>query len=359
MSKNDLKIFNLLVLCIILLGLASAVQNVKFLPIIFKKKEVPPPPPPERLTYIPQFVLISFDGGRDNKLWNDLRVFREEMKSVGKRINYTYFFNTAYLLTPETHNFYVGPNGSGQTNIGNASNVEDIRLRLMEMNKAIAAGDEIAPHTTGHFSGRYWTKDEWRNELDSFDAILFGVDKLYPDANLPKLNLKPEDVIGFRAPYLDKSPGLYEMLHENPRYKYDTSEIAEGDAWPTRDAQGLWHIPLGTLYVGQYKSPVLAMDYNLYVRDSQAQDWFTKDSEAWTKMHDEQLTAWLEYFNRNYTKNRAPVLMGYHYGQWNDGVYWSVMKDFAREVCGKPEVVCGTFKDLIKYLEEYGVPKTI
>jgi hypothetical protein len=358
MNKNNLKTFNFLVLCIVLLGVTSALQNIHITFAPFpKKKPEPVVVEKPKLTYVPQFVLISFDGSRANDLWKDLRDFKMALKAEGKKLNYTFFINTAYFLTPETRNFYIPPqNPVGHTTIGIATNAEDIRARILEINAAIQGGDEIEPHTTGHHSGRTWSKEEWEQEMASFDAILFGVDKLYPNANLPKVNLKQEDLIGFRAPYLDTSAGLYEMLHANPRYKYDTSGVSEGTEWPVKDSSGLWRIPLGTLYVGPNRIPILAMDYNLYVHDSNAADALTRGTAAWQKAHDEMLQAWLDYFNHNYTSNRAPVLVGYHFGQWNDGLYWDVMKEFAREVCGKPEVDCGTFRELVSYMDEYGVP---
>ncbi len=346
MIKDHLKTLNFLVLCGILLALASTLEPGKVTPELHPK-----------LSYVPQFVLISFDGARSNDLWKDLREFHEELKQKGTRLHYTFFMNTAYLLTEDTRNIYIGPGHlPGKTNIGISQGIEDIRTRIIEMNLAIAQGHEIAPHTTGHFSGASWTKEDWKNELASFDGILFGLDKLYPDAKLPKLNLKPEDVVGFRAPYLDTSPGLFEYFHETPKYRYDSSQIGGSDAWPTKDDHGLWRIPLGMMFAEHGTRPVLAMDYNHYVLHSGAQDLLKKGTPEWQEAHDDILAAWFEYFTRNYTKNRVPVLMGYHFGQWNDGLYWDVMKQFARKVCGMPEVECGTFKELVNYLDEYGVP---
>jgi hypothetical protein len=349
MSKNDFKIFNFLVLCIILLGLATAVQEVeiRFVRIQEEKKVEPP----AKLTYIPQFVLISFDGSGAVPIWRDLREFKDQLKQEGKKVNFTHFINTSYFLTKDTRNFYPY-----RIDLGVGDTLDTIRERILEINLALADGDEIAPHTTGHRSGRGWTSEEWKSELSTFDAILFGLDQLYPDGSLPKLNLARTDMIGFRAPYLDVSTGLYDALHELG-FKYDTSEIGPTDVWPKKDEKGMWHIPLGTLFVGPNRVPILAMDYNLYMRHSDARDVLKKGTPAWQSAHDEMLTAWRDYFTRNYTKDRAPVLVGYHFGSWNDGLYWEVMKEFTREVCGQPDVHCGTFKDLVKYMEEYGVPQ--
>jgi len=351
MDMSTRQLINFFILCVALLAFASVLTLLN---------PVPTPSPVQEkiiLDYVPQFVLISFDGSRSVDLWRDLRSFKEEMNKEKRLLNFTHFVNAAFFLTHDTKKAYKAPGKEeGRSNVGFSEDLEHLRHRIEEVNLAVADGDEIAPHTVGHFSGRYWSKDEWNTELDSFDKILFGLAELYPSANLPKLNLSRSDIVGFRAPYLDTSPGLYESLHEK-RFLYDTSEIASGKDWPKRDEAGMWRIPLGTMNLGSAKSRVLAMDYNVYMHDSHAEDRIKKGTPEWERVYSDTLTAFLDYFNQNYTGNRAPVLIGYHFGSWNDGVYWTVMKDFARQVCGQPQVRCGTFKELVKYMEEYGVPQ--
>lgn len=350
MNKSHLKIFSFLILCIIFIGLASALRliHIQFAP---HPKVVAP-----KLDYIPQFVLISFDGSKSIDIWKDIRFLKDEMKASRTPINVTHFMNAAYFLTEETRNLYTSPGQvTGTTNIGVSNGVEDIRARITEVNMAITDGDEIVPHTVGHFSGLLWGKEDWENEFASFNRIVFGLDTIYHDENLPKLHLKEEDIIGFRAPYLDKSPGLYEALHAM-QYTYDSSEVGSGDDWPTQDKEGMWHIPLGTLYVGPSRTPVLAMDYNIYVHDTNAEDVLKRGTEEWKRAYKDTLMGWREYFDRNYNGSRAPVLIAYHFGKWNDSLYWEVLKDITRQVCGKLEVRCGTYKELIDYLKEYGVP---
>ena len=364
MTKNDFKIFNFLVLCIILLGFASAVKQVTFYRGPFHHA-VPSQTPastttaPPKLTYIPQFVLVSFDGSRAIDIWEMITQLKQEMRAQGKPLNVTHFINTAYFLTDKTREIYQGPHKSrGKTNIGISEDLEHIRSRINEVNKALADGDEIAVHTVGHFSGLLWSKEDWKSELEQFNSILFGLDKLYPDASLPKLNLTMKDVIGFRAPYLDHGPGLFEALHEVSRYRYDTSEVGATNSWPWKDKKGLWRIPLGSMNRGGEKRRIIAMDYNWYFHDSKAVDIIKKGTTEWTKIFDDTSKGLLEYFNENYTGNRAPVLFGYHFERWNDGVYMEVLKKVLGEVCGKPEVRCGTFKELVDYLDEYGIPHT-
>ncbi len=360
MNKTDFKIFSLLLMCIVFLGLSSAfIDIIDQTRIIFapKVKEAPIAPAIPTVPYIPQFVLISFDGSRSNDIWKDIRSLKDEMRASSTPVNFTHFINAAYFLTSNTRHLYKGPGKEiGKTNIGVSEDLEHIRTRINEINIAIAEGDEIEPHTVGHFSGIGWTREQWKEEFASFNDIMFRLETIYPEAHLPRLTLATSSIIGFRAPYIDKSPGLYEALHDL-HMRYDTSEIGTGADWPTKDESGLWHIPLGTMKTGKAQRNVLAMDYNIYFQDSKALDIIKKGTPEWQTIHEDTLLAFLGYFNTNYSGNRAPVLVGYHFEGWNDGAYWEAMKSFTRQVCGKPEVRCGTFRELVDYLDKNGVPK--
>jgi hypothetical protein len=342
MSTNDFKKISLLILCVVILGVVF---------FLGKNANIPP-------KYTPQFVLISFDGSKSIDIWRNIRELKEELVSSRISLNVTHFINGAYFLTEETRKMYQAPDQAiGYTTIGVSDGIEDVRARIEEANRAVKDGDEIAVHTVGHFSGREWPKQYWLKELASFDEILFNLKKIYPTARLPELKLDKREVIGFRAPYLEHSPGLYLALHELPRYRYDTSEVAsDSTAWPTKDASGLWHIPLGRMKIGPNGTDILAMDYNLYLRHSNAQDTVKKGTAEWKRIYEETLAAFLGYFEKNYAGTRAPVLIGYHFQMWNDGAYWEALKTFARQVCGKPEVRCVTFRELVEYLDTTGVP---
>jgi hypothetical protein len=92
------------------------------------------------------------------------------------------------------------------------------------------------------------------------------------------------------------------------------------------------------------------MDYNFYIADSHAKNILKRGTPQWQKDHDEMLATYLAYFNKNYHSNRAPIFIGHHFSEWNDGLYWDVMKETAREVCGKPYVRCATYWETENYL---------
>lgn len=320
-------------------------------------EEVETIPTAKVYSYIPQFVLLSFDGSKSVDMWRKIRVFKTEMTTFDKPINFTHFINAAYFLTEETKDLYTGPNKiRGTSEIGFSDDLESLKKRIVEVNKAKESGDEIASHAVGHFSGSYWSKEDWLEEFNSFENILFDLPNIYPNENLPILNLARTDIVGFRAPFLDKSSGLYEALHEK-HFLYDTSEVGRSNEdWPRKDKEGLWHIPMGNLnFEGR---TILAMDYNLWMHHMRTgENDLKRGTPEWDRVYKKLLKSFLDYFDENYNTNRAPVLIGYHFEEWNGGVYWEALKEFAREVCGKPEVECKSFKELVEYMEEYGVPK--
>lgn len=89
------------------------------------------------------------------------------------------------------------------------------------------------------------------------------------------------------------------------------------------------------------------MDYNFYVADTGA-----KPDPANAAIYRSRMKrSYLKYFENNYKGNRAPLHIGHHFSLWNGGAYHNALKDFAQEVCGKPEVKCVTYKELVQYME--------
>ncbi len=126
-------------------------------------------------------------------------------------------------------------------------------------------------------------------------------------------------------------------------------------SWPKgtfkkKDAHGVWRFPLAAIPVGDHMT--ISMDYNFYMHQTGSVDIAKRGDELYQKIHDDTKKAFVEYFEKNYQGNRAPVYMGNHFALWNDGVYWEVMKDFAREVCIKPEVRCVSYGELTDWLDK-------
>lgn len=297
----------------------------------------------------PQFVLLSFDGSKSLPMWEETRNFAKEMNDKGKPLHFTYFINSIYLLTEKNKDAYSSPLGEkGRSMIGFADSEEDVVKRVVEMKKAVDEGNEIASHTAGHFLGGKWNEEEWKKEFYSFKNLISDAQKNNPSVKVPGTTFL-SDVVGFRAPELGVNESLFKTLKEF-NFSYDASGVGLPDAFPNKDGNGIWHIPLNTIEVGVGKDSAIAMDYSLWMHQSQGLEEAKKGTELWDGYFKDVKNAYLEYFNRNYKNKRAPVVIGHHFSLWNDGVYWEAMKSFAEEVCGRPDVMCVTFKDYVRYL---------
>lgn len=303
----------------------------------------------------PQFVTFSFDGSKSVDMLNETLDFEREMLSKGKSLRFTYFINAAYFLTEDNAQLYRAPGeNAGISKIGFSSTTADIALRVKAFNLAFAEGNEIGSHSAGHFNGATWAYNEWQQEFNSFASLMSAVQKNNPSQSIDA-PIFLGSMHGFRAPYLGVNDSLYRVLG-NFHFTYDTSGIGTMDVWPHKDEYGVWHIPLGTIFVGPSRSPVVAMDYNLFKHQSDAKETAVKGTRLWNTYFDEVETAYTDYFNTNYQGNRAPIVIGEHFSKWNDGVYWEALKTFARYVCGQANVRCVTFKELVSYLNQNGPP---
>ena len=306
----------------------------------------------------PQFVLLSFDGSKSVDMLNETLAFEHTMASEGKPLHFTYFINAAYFLTKNTASLYQGPgHARGVSAIGFSNTTQDIASRVHAFNTAYAEGNEIGSHSAGHFNGSGWSYDEWKQEFDSFASLMGNVQKNNPSQTIETPTFLGS-IRGFRAPDLGVNKDLYKVLADE-QFTYDGSGVAPMGKWPTKDANGIWHIPLSTVYVGPKKSPSISMDYSLWVLQSGAKNAAATGTPLWNTYFDQVESAYMEYFNTNYNGTRAPIVIGHHFSKWNDGVYWEAMKAFAEQVCGQPHVQCVTFSTLVDYLNTTGAPTMV
>jgi hypothetical protein len=91
------------------------------------------------------------------------------------------------------------------------------------------------------------------------------------------------------------------------------------------------------------------MDYNFFVVQSGGKEGPKNKHKDY---ENQMVESYVRYFDHNYYGNRAPVHIGHHFSQMNGGAYWKAMQRFARYVRGKPNVICGTYKELMRFVEE-------
>lgn len=302
----------------------------------------------------PQFVVLAFDGSRSLNMWRETLDFAQEMRAKQTPVHFTYFLSGVYFLNYRKAGLYQPPKKpAGTSLIGFADSNSDVEKRVAYVNRAISEGHEIGSHLNGHFDGSKWQLADWRREFSQFNNLIFnltgnnGVSN--QDASRYTINLSPSDLIGFRAPDLGRNNALYQVLAEN-KYAYDTSGVGQPNDWPKKMDNGLWEFPLAQINYGSSTAKILSMDYNFYFKQSKAKDIVKRGEPKWEQFLNETYGSYLNYFSANYKGNRAPVFIGSHFSEWNDGVYWESLKKFARDVCGQPEVRCVSFKELMDFL---------
>lgn len=292
-----------------------------------------------------QIVLISFDGAHDNKLWE--KSFEIADRSSAK---FTYFLSCVFYLQRSEAKRLYHPAGKakGASNIGFAPNVEDITTRLSHVWNAYKNGHEIGNHTCGHFDGANWNAAQWSSEFSQFDEILSsawtrnGLEDLEPAGWQSFIK---HDINGFRAPYLSVGKGLFKALRDND-FAYDASGVSQGPQ-SANMANDVVEFSLPLIPEGPSKRPIIAMDYNLYVRHSKAEE----NAEQSDVFEARTLEAFHAAFERQYNGERQPFQIGYHFVEMNAGAYWRALERFAVDICNKPDVDCITYQEALSRLK--------
>ena len=290
-----------------------------------------------------QLVIVSFDGAHDNLLW-------EKSRAMAKRTgaHFTYFLSCTFLFTRDQRATYQAPHEKrGRSNVGFSQDREETILRLGEIWLAKLEGHEIASHGCGHFDGGKWSAADWKAEFAFFRETLKDAWKNAGVAEREPADWQrfaAEDIKGFRAPYLSAGNGLAKAL-EAEGFTYDASLVTKGPALPAASGEivrfGLPLIPEGTA-----QRPVIAMDYNLYVRHSKGKE--NPDRSA--AFEESTLKAYRDAFAKEYDGERIPLQLGFHFVEMNAGAYWRALDRFLTETCGKAEVACVSYAEAVDLL---------
>lgn len=268
-------------------------------------------------------------------MWIATRTFAKNLSAQGKPLHFTYFISGVYFLTPQNKNLYSPPHHQiGDSNIGFGVDDEDVSQRTKLISQAQADGHEIASHLVGHFDGTNWSVSDWQQEFNEFK-------KLVPFNN----------IVGIRTPLLSKNKNLYQVIKNNS-YIYDASGVGKMGEWPIKDEFGTWGIPLVSITIPGINKNTLSMDYNEFVTQTGGRDILRQGTPAWNNAYQQIIGAYKNYFNNVYYSSRSPIVIANHFSLWNNSLYWEAMKTFASDVCGKPDVKCVTFKELVDYLDK-------
>lgn len=294
----------------------------------------------------PQFVVMAFDNCTELERWQELTDFAARMNEDGDRLHFTFFVSGINYLADASRNIYEGPHqrrGASRINFGGSP--EEIRRRVTYVNALHRDGHEIASHAVGHFNGASWSAADWEKEFRAYGDLVRNVGPNSGNTDV-KLAFSPEDVIGFRAPYLAKGPGLFQALRANG-FRYDTSGDSAADEWPAK-IDGVWRFNLARLKIQGSGKNALSMDYNFLVAHGRG----SKDPRHIDAAREQMLATYLAYFKSNYAGNRAPLHIGHHFSAYQNGAYNDALKSFARAVCGLPEVRCISYAKLADFMDQ-------
>lgn len=327
-------------------------------PVILNPLPLPPKEPEKKDVFInkeassskrpPQFVMFAFDNCTENERWQDLAKFSSHMRELNREIEFTFFLSGVNFISDNKRMFYKGPHhNQGASNIGFGGSLEDVKTRSTYAYKLYTEGHELASHAVGHFSGAEWSQEDWVEELQKFKKIVVDNFEFFGFSDVSKM---VSSIVGFRAPYLDRSAGLYPAL-KSLGYRYDTSYSADYRLWPKKNTHGLWQFPLFELTIVGNGSKSISMDYNFFVRQSKDTNNPKNDPENEDRFADEMMQTYLKYFKLNYFGNRAPLSIGHHFFPYQRGVYNRVLKQFAMKICALPEVKCVKYSRLADYLD--------
>ena len=84
---------------------------------------------------------------------------------------------------------------------------------------------------------------------------------------------------------------------------------------------------------------------------SNGENLIKKGTAEWDNKVNDLTNAYISQFENNYATNRAPIVIDNHFSTWNDGLYWEALKGFAKKACGRTNVRCTTFSELVDYME--------
>ncbi|PHQ48346.1 hypothetical protein BLA24_31610 [Streptomyces cinnamoneus] len=297
----------------------------------------------------PQFVVFSWDGALegDDHLFSH---FQEVAKENDAQM--TFFLTGMYLLPKSKATLYKPPQHKpGDAAISFATDAH-IRDTLKQVRSAWLAGNEIGTHFNGHFCGAKgggdWSPAEWKSEIEQSYSFVQNWKTNTGYKDLPPLPFDyKKELVGGRAPCLEGQKNLLTAAKEFG-WRYDASSPGDFQLWPSK-VNDIWNFPLQLLPYPKSDKQVLSMDFNfLFNQSGDNTKGDPAKYEEWRKLTRD---GYLNGFERVYNGSRAPLFIGNHFEDWNDGIYMKAVEDVMKSVCKRDGVRCVSFKQLADWMD--------
>ena len=294
----------------------------------------------------PQFVVFSWDGAGNSKLFAHFRELSKELNA-----SMTFFLSGIYTLPRSKRMLYHPPrHPQGASAIGYLSD-SGIHGCISQLGPAWLEGHEIGTHFNGHFCGsggvEAWSPSDWDSEIDQAIGFVSNWRTNTGFSDLPTLPFDyRSELIGGRTPCLQGQKNLLRSKRVGT-WKYDSSGTGT-QVWPKQWANGLWKVPMQGIPFPGHSFEVISMDYNMMFNQSRITQGDPSEHPKWQR---QARDAYLAGFQRAYHGNRAPLIIGNHFENWNRGIYMEAVTDAAREMAKHPDVRFVSFRQLIAWLE--------
>lgn len=290
----------------------------------------------------PQFVVLSFDGAASHVHWRRIMDIAERTQA-----SVTGFLSGVYLLDSASKARYRGPgHAAGASSIGFGGPAAQVDRLVADLGAAVARGHEIGTHYNGHFcrgaepSVGHWTTAMWGSELDQFGAF---VDAARAQRGL---RLDPATIRGGRTPCLEGDPDLFLPALRARGFTYDSSLTSNGIVWPY-DRGGVREFPMPVVTVPALGRRTILMDYNLWFALNRARDEPGRVAE----FTGAALGTFRAAYQAAFAQNRAPLVVGNHFNEWSGGAFSAAVEGFMAETCLRPETVCTTYSQVMRWLD--------
>jgi hypothetical protein len=311
----------------------------------------PHQPRPQRLAsgeQPPQFVVMSFDGAGETaaQMFSRFRGLAQQLNA-----SMTFFLSGIYTLPERNRMRYRPPRHQvGASDIGYLSD-QSVHATIEQVGIAWREGHEIGTHFNGHFCGpggvREWSPADWDSEIDQAIEMVTRWRTNTGFTDLPPLPFDySKELIGGRTPCLEGQANLLKAERVQ-RWRYDSSG-AGTQTWPSKFGNGLWNLPMQQIPFPGHSFEVIAMDYNMMFNQSGTPNG---DPGMRTTWQQQARDAFLAGFQRTYTTNRAPLIIGNHFERWNGGIYMDAVADAARQMAQHDGVRFVSFRQLVDWLD--------